>query len=63
LGGLDNFEKLMRVNPVCLEYREVGRDLVELRNCAVEDARIREVDGAVLDEGDFDGDDDEGRKR
>ncbi|KAF9454466.1 hypothetical protein P691DRAFT_754697 [Macrolepiota fuliginosa MF-IS2] len=41
LGGLDNFEMLSRLNPVCVEYTEAGRDEVVLPG-PLEGARVRE---------------------
>ncbi|EKM81553.1 hypothetical protein AGABI1DRAFT_105105 [Agaricus bisporus var. burnettii JB137-S8] len=47
LGGLDNFAKLMMLNPVCLEYKEVGRDWVgpitSDSSGKLENARVREM--------------------
>ncbi len=41
LGGLDNFEKIARLNPVCVEYTEVARDWVDVPG-SLDTARVRE---------------------
>jgi hypothetical protein len=41
LGRIECFEKVMKVNPVCKEYKEVGRDWVGVVG-EIGDARLRE---------------------
>jgi len=41
LGGLDNFQTLSRLNPVCIDYTEVGRDWVTIPG-SLDTVRVRE---------------------
>lgn len=56
LGGLENFEVLTRLNPVCVEYTEVTRDWVivpesEEEESSLDTARVRESPPSSLSPG------------
>lgn len=42
LGGLDNFETLTKLNPLCMGYNEVARDWVVISG-PLSNARVREI--------------------